>query len=298
MRSMTGFGRGLADTARGRVTVEIRSVNHRGLDLKVRARGLRAEAEAELWRAVRAQVKRGSVTVFVDVTSESAHDQDDRLVTVFESLRKLQTRLGISTPANLDTLAAFVALGDRAAADTHPPSSWDWAELRPAVADACAALGASRERDGREHHADLSARHAALVARAARLRALCADLPARAATRLHDRVNALAGPTGVEPSRLAQEIALLADRLDVTEELVRLDAHLTHLGQLLALGPEPAAGSDADPGTGRKLEFWVQEIGREVNTIASKSQDAAVSAEVVEAKADLERIREQAQNIE
>jgi uncharacterized protein (TIGR00255 family) len=120
------------------------------------------------------------------------------------------------------------------------------------------------------------------------IRDASAVLPERFAKRIEERLAGLRGQPGFEPARVAQEAALMAERLDVTEELVRLGAHLAHMGELLR-----AAGA-----VGRKLDFVVQEVGRELNTIGSKSQDAAVAALVIDGKAELEKLREQAQNVE
>ena len=132
------------------------------------------------------------------------------------------------------------------------------------------------------------AKRSASGAVAAAVATAAAAVPSRFARRLEEKLAALRDAPGFDPGRVAQEVALLADRLDVSEELVRLGAHLDHFGHLLA-----AAGA-----VGRKLDFVIQEIGRELNTIASKSQDAGVAALVIDAKAELERMREQAQNVE
>jgi uncharacterized protein (TIGR00255 family) len=120
---------------------------------------------------------------------------------------------------------------------------------------------------------------------------LAAAIPGRAARRLEERLAALVASTpAIEPARLAHEVAVLAERLDVSEELVRLGAHFDHLGQLLeGKGPDTP---------GRRIDFLAQEIGREFNTLGGKIQDAAISALVIDGKAELEKLREQAQNIE
>jgi uncharacterized protein (TIGR00255 family) len=140
---------------------------------------------------------------------------------------------------------------------------------------------------------DLLQRLAHLSAIAEALAAKTAGASERAAARLSTRVAALLSEAALEPQRLAQEVAYIADRADVTEELVRLRAHLAHFGALVQ-----GNSIDASDGVGRRMDFWLQEIGREFNTLASKSQDADVSALVVDAKAELEKLREQAQNIE
>ena len=146
---------------------------------------------------------------------------------------------------------------------------------------------------------DCRTRAKAIEGMVAELRRETRDLPQRAVRRLEERLTQLKGTVGLDPGRLAQEVALLTERLDVTEELVRLE---THLGQLTKLIHGPAAPSGGSPapsaGIGRKLDFLLQEIGRELNTLNAKSQDATVAGMVIEAKLELEKIREQAQNIE
>jgi len=250
MISMTGFGRATVDTeggpaaGRGRLRVEIRSVNHRGLDLKIRAPQPDAFCEAELGRAVRAAVERGSVTVHIREEAAPA-------------------RGGLEGEAL-------------------------WEVLRPGVERALAELVATRKREGAALTEDIGGRVGRLAMLVAQIREATAILPERYARRIEERLAALREQPGFEPGRIAQEAALMAERLDVSEELVRLDAHLSHLSELLR----------APGAVGRKLDFVVQEVGRELNTIGSKAQDANVAALVIEGKAELEKLREQAQNIE
>jgi uncharacterized protein (TIGR00255 family) len=139
--------------------------------------------------------------------------------------------------------------------------------------------------------ADCQRRLANLRTLVERIAELAAAVPARAARRLEERLAALASTTPpVDPMRLAQEVAVLTERLDVSEEIVRLRAHLGHLDRLLA-------GPAGEP-PGRRIDFLAQELGREFNTLGGKIQDAAISALVVDGKAELEKLREQGQNIE
>jgi uncharacterized protein (TIGR00255 family) len=124
----------------------------------------------------------------------------------------------------------------------------------------------------------------------AAIAAAASALPTRAGRRLADRLAALAAHVPVDPARLAQEIALLAERLDVSEEVVRLETHLAHLQRLI--------DGDGGGAAGRKMDFVVQEVARELNTVAAKVQDAEIAALVIDGKAELEKIREQAQNVE
>jgi uncharacterized protein (TIGR00255 family) len=287
--SMTGFGRGVAGLGDGRFVVEVRSVNHRGLDVKVRGR-VSPSSELEIMRAVRGAVARGSIVVSVE--EERPGDGLglvlDRARTLHRALDGLRGELGLDGRVDLATVAAFLRLGDEPAASVTP-----WESLRPAVEQALVALQAMRAEEGRALAADLEARFARLRSIASELEQAVAPLPGRAARRLEERVTALARQAGVTPERLAEEVALLAEKLDVSEELTRLRTHLGAATGLLAPGADPGR-----EGVGRTLEFLLQEIGRELNTLGVKSQDAGVAAIVVRAKAELEKIREQAQNIE
>jgi uncharacterized protein (TIGR00255 family) len=283
---MTGFGRASVEAGERRLRVEIRSVNHRGLDLKIRGAEADAYCGAEIGRAVRAAVERGAVTVVVrDESAGAASGVDEaRVRAVHGALERMRQELEIEEPVGLSTVAAFMTAG--AGGGLEGEALWD--ALRPAVDAALAELTSTRKKEGRALAADIGAHRARLVDLAARLRAATAQLAERFARRLSDRLDAFRGQPGFEPGRIAQEAALMADRLDVSEELVRLDTHLAHAGELVQ-----AAGA-----VGRKLDFVIQEIGRELNTISSKAQDAGVAALVIDAKAELERMREQAANVE
>jgi len=284
---MTGFGRGSADAGERRLRVEIRSVNHRGLDLKIRSHDPDAFCDAEIARAVRGAVERGAIVVQIrDESAEAAGGVDEaRVRDVYQVLERLRQELEIDEPVTLGAVGAFMesARGGGLAGEAL------WEALRPAVAEALRQLAAMRAREGEALAADLRGRRERLIEVAAALRAGAGKLPQRFAERLQDRVATLARDVALDAGRLAQEVALMAERLDVTEELVRLDTHLEHLGTLLAT---------QERAVGRKLDFLVQEIGRELNTIASKAQDAGMAALVIDAKAELERLREQAANVE
>jgi uncharacterized protein (TIGR00255 family) len=280
---MTGFGRGSVDAGERRLRVEIRSVNHRGLDLKIRSGESDAFCDSEIARAVRAAVERGAVTVLIrdESAAASAGIDEARVRALYGVLEHLRQELKIDEPVTLGTVGAYLGASHGSALSGETL----WELLRPAVAAALKELTAMRAREGAALAVDLEARRVHLREMAASLRARAATLPEKFAQRLQER---LAGQTSIEPGRLAQEVALMAERLDVTEELVRLETHLGHLGEILK-------GKGA---VGRKLDFVVQEIGRELNTVASKAQDAEMAAVVIDAKAELEKLREQAQNVE
>jgi uncharacterized protein YicC (UPF0701 family) len=307
---MTGFGRGSVDAGDRRLRVEIRSVNHRGLDIKIRSSEADAYCDTEIARAVRAAVERGAVTVLIrdESAAASAGVDEPRVRALHAVLERLRQDLEIEEPVTLATIGAF--LGASRGSELSGEALWE--VLRPAVAGALAELAATRAREGASLAADLTARRARLGELSAGLRSRAALLPERFAQRLQERLGGQLGiawtelgsaerspsregagtlsgvPRLIDPGRLAQEVALMAERLDVSEELVRLDTHLGHTGEILKAGGA----------IGRKLDFVIQEIGRELNTVASKAQDAEMAALVIDAKAELEKLREQAQNVE
>lgn len=287
---MTGFGRASGIDGSRRFVVEVRSVNARGLDVKLRARELDGACELEVLREVRAKMERGSVTVIVrdEGTAEGALAVDpDRVRRAHAVLQTLSADLGLPGRVDLATVAAFVGAREPGASEGASPLSWQ--AVRPALATALAELHQMRAREGAALGTDVAARLDRLSTLVDTIDHAAAGLPTRAARRLTDRLAALGVPDSVEPARLAQEVALLAEKLDVSEEVVRLRSHIAHVRVLMQA---------SDAAIGRKLDFFVQELGRELNTVASKVQDAQIAALVVDGKAELEKIREQAQNIE
>jgi uncharacterized protein (TIGR00255 family) len=289
---MTGYGRGVAERAGRAVAVEIRSVNHRFLDLKLRGAPLEAAAEEKLTSRIKAKVARGAlaVTVRVDDGASSAGVKVD-----LEAARRAYDQLArLSATLDLDGVIGLSHLTGVPGVLVPLESERDDEVLVDAVVEAgegaVAALLAMRETEGKSLARDLEARLAVLAGLADRIGALAASGPDEAERRLRERLARLLATSkvAVDEARLAQEVALLADRLDVTEELVRMKSHLTQLGELMR-----GAGD-----IGRKLDFMTQELGRELNTVASKAQSADIARLVVEGKAELERIREQVQNVE
>ncbi|HEX3697375.1 MAG TPA: YicC/YloC family endoribonuclease [Polyangia bacterium] len=283
---MTGFGGGTAEVGGRRFHVEIRSVNHRGLDLKIRTREPDATCDAEIARAVRAAVERGAVTVHLRDDNTPTNEGIDaaRAKTTYRELQRLRDDLNITAAINLETIVAFMG----ATRSSSLGGETLWEALRPAVTAALKELRLTRQREGHSLAEDIHGRIKTLETIAARLQSESAALPERFAQRLTERLANVRGQAGIDEGRLAQEIALLAERLDVTEELVRLRTHLSHLSDICR----------ADGAVGRKLDFIIQEVGRELNTVGSKAQDAGVAALVIDGKVELEKLREQAQNIE
>jgi uncharacterized protein (TIGR00255 family) len=291
---MTGFGRGVAEHGRTRATVDVRAVNHRFLDLKLRGT-LAPALEDAIGTRVRSAIERGAVTVSVHLTREAGGgatriDQAAARA-AHEQLTELARVLGTQGP---DLALVLAQPGVVITADEDPRDDSDTPAVLAALDAALKQLTGMREGEGQALARELIARLDELTALRATLGKLSADVPERVQKRLQQRLERLlqdddkTDAAGLDPSRLAQEVALLADRADVTEELVRLASHLEQARLLVA-------GSAA---AGRRLDFLVQEIGRELNTIGSKSAVTEISSAIVEAKAVLEKVREQVQNVE
>lgn len=290
---MTGYGRGAVESRGTRASVEIRAVNHRFLDLKLRGSQLAPELEEAVTAAVRKRLERGSVNVAVRVEQrgEVTALQLDREAArrVHAELSALRQELGIDEPVTLALVCSqpgvLVSRADDSAGE-HTGAC-----VREALAQALDALVRMRETEGSALARDLGGRFGRLSELTDEIAGYAEVAPSEAARRLEERLARLVEGTGIAipPERLAQEAAILADRLDVTEELVRLRSHLDHAEVMC---------TEAAGGVGRRLDFLVQEMGRELNTIASKSHALPIARAVVEAKAELERVREQVQNIE
>lgn len=289
---MTGYGRGEAEREGTRAVVEIRSVNHRFLDLKLRGHSVGLELEDKLRSRLKKALSRGSITLTVRVDS-GASERDVRIDAaaarrVHRALCTLADDLGLERPRGLELICSVPGVVN--VDDSRPDESLAEAAIA-AMTAALEALVSMRQHEGDVLAGDLRGRLERLVELTCALEEHARVAPEEAQRRLTDRIDRLLSSAKIEvdPSRLAQEIAVLSDRLDVTEELVRVRAHVDQLLNLMA------TSTDA---VGRRLDFLVQELGREFNTVASKSQSAEISSLVVEAKAELEKLREQVQNIE
>lgn len=289
MHSMTGFGAGSAPLADGRVSVEVRALNHKHTDVRLRMPQELAEHATFFEQAIRSAIGRGRYDISVRVEGEvggAFQVDEERLRSVYRSFAKLRDEIAPQSDISLSHLAALPDLLTRTGLE--PASARE--ALTIAFEGAHRELTSMREIEGTALHRDLSER----LSRVRDLRKQVGDgtqqLVEHHRARLQQRVNELLESSGMQlqRDRLEQEIALLADRSDITEELVRLDSHFAQFSQLL----------DAPDAVGRRLDFLLQEISREVNTVGSKSQHAKVAHLVVEMKSEVERLREQVQNVD
>ena len=233
--SMTGFGRARAQLGSRTVGLEIRSLNHRGLDVKLRAyeTQLAPEIEGEILRLVRQSLARGSVSVSLrDDTGDGQGSvlDEGRVRQLHAALDGIRRSLGLADPVDLATVGTFMCATKSGPAPEIGAAAWP--SLAPAIEAALGELLAMREREGAVICTDLERRLVSLRELANRVAELTASVPGRAARRLEERLVSLtAGNQAVDPARLAQEVALLADRLDVSEELVRLRASSSQIGR-------------------------------------------------------------------
>jgi uncharacterized protein (TIGR00255 family) len=293
---MTGFGRAEVRGDTLVVTVEARSVNQRHLDVALRLPRSLAALEMEARRAVAARLERGRVDVTVQVAAVG-EGTGQRIVTDAALAREYVARaralgaeladLGVGGGVTLEWLLqrpGVVRLEDADAAETVVP----WPLLEQALGRALDELIERRTAEGERLAQELRGLHADLAAIVETMTARAPAGVARREERLRERLRTLLGAAGVDESRILTEAAVWADKSDITEELARLRAHLAEL--LLVL--------DKGGPVGRPLEFLLQELGREVNTVASKADDLELSQAALAGKGVLEKMREQVQNLE
>lgn len=292
MQSMTGYGRSDVHDDRLALTVEAKSVNHRYLDIAWHYPRTYAPLEARMKQLVSQHFSRGRIDVritlgdngqpFRTVTPDHALAQQ-----YYEALRELQYRLGV--PGTVD-MSLLMGLRDVLKVSESMPADVeaDWPLIAAGLAAALEALKAMRLQEGAFLCGDLKARLQTVAQQVARIRQRLPQAVTDYQQRLEQRVKEWFERVDLDAARLAQETVLFAERGDVAEELTRLEAHMQAMQALLA-------SSEA---VGRKVDFLVQEMRREIETIAAKANDLTISHCVVEIKSELERCREQIQNIE
>jgi len=287
---MTGFGAAEGAVAGGRLRVEVKTVNHRYFNFAPRLPADLQPLEGEIRERVRRELPRGHVSVSARWVEESraappVRADVERARMIVEELKRLALELGLSTEISLDLVARQPeVLGTTAGETAEVP----FAEVEPVIAAAAGACRAMRAREGAALAAELGARLDAIEEGARQIEARAPERLVRERDRLAANVAQLAGGVAIAPERLAQELALAADRLDIREELVRLREHVRASRALLA----------RDGAVGKELGFLAQELGREINTIGSKANDAEIAHRVVALKGELERFREQLENLE
>jgi len=288
---MTGFGEARRQNHRSTILVELRTVNNRHFKLSAKISETHAAMEPALEQLVREKVRRGTVHVSLRI-DRPRRPEDYRVnVVALASYRdQLQGLRGSDErPVDLAQLLVLPGVVDESRSEEQGPDQ-DWPEIAKVVGEALSRLEAARAQEGRAMAVELTALCRGIDAQLSLIAERGPHVVENIQKRMSERVQALLHDNGltIEPNDLAREVAILADRGDISEEIVRLRAHLAQFDAIIA---------EAES-SGRKLEFVSQEMGREINTIGSKANDVQISRSVVEVKALLEKIRELVQNVE
>src|SRR4051794_25333150 len=291
MRSMTGYGRGQSVHNGGKFSVELNSVNRKQSDVVVTLPRELAELEPRVRDLINAVVSRGRLNVVIACHQSSSSTQnlalDSHLArTYYRAMLDLQKELKASGEITIETVLR--APGVLRPPEEQIPIDDAWPHVEAALKEALADLIKMREREGKHLAKDLIHRLKAIRKKLKEVRALHPDVVKRYRAALLDRIQKAGLPLPNEDERVLKEITFFADRADVSEELTRLESHLAQFAHHLR-SKEPV---------GRTLEFITQEIFRELNTLGAKANDAAISQRVIGCKAELEKIREQVQNLE
>jgi uncharacterized protein (TIGR00255 family) len=289
IRSMTGFGAAAGPVGSARVSVELRTVNHRFFNPSLKLPAELSRWEGEVREALRRAIARGHVTLVARIDREATAGvvvNEKRFVEALDQLRRLQHDHRLEEV----TLATVLRMPDVVSSERSAEIGGTVEEFVAIVRDAIAALTAMREAEGKRLAAVLDERIAVVEQALERVAARAPERVVAERERLLAAVAELTGSTQIDEQRVAQEVALLADRLDVAEEIDRFRAHISAFRDTLRR-------TDAEP-VGKRLTFLLQEMVREANTTGSKSRDVAMTHDVVAVKEELERIAEQVENLE
>jgi len=290
IQSMTGYGKGEVVAGEYHATAEIRSVNSRYLEVNAKLPPNLSTREIDVREMVRQQIYRGKLSVSVSLTG--LHEDDEisvdpeavkRVIAMLKSIKKYSR---ISAPIKLEHLLNFKDVFKGAGGESA--NGDDWEAVKSSVSLALGQLKESRRVEGMSLKKDLFARIQGLGSKLGEIEKLSLRHVDAEKSRLRKKVEEVLNGREVDPARIELEVVLLADKLDITEEVVRFRTHNKFFDELL----------DGEDSNGRRLNFLLQEMNREANTMGSKSFDAEMSHLVVEIKEELEKLREQVQNLE
>ncbi|OEU79722.1 MAG: YicC family protein [Desulfobacterales bacterium C00003060] len=292
IKSMTAFGRA-GKTVEGRMyAVEIRSLNGRYRDVTVHMPPQFVPVEDQIKKLVSTRISRGRVTVMIKVKNDSQAVSDIHVnlplcKAYYGALCKLNETLQIEEKVGIQTLLGMQGIITATAPEEDLEKTW--LPLSSCISEALEGLDAMRISEGTAIYQDFQKRLQSIEDSLSRIRVSAPSVLSQYHDRLKERIATLTqGAVDIEPNRLVQEAAFLAEKSDITEEVVRAESHLKQFRTMI----------ETDNPAGRALDFLLQELNREVNTIGSKAGDAQLSHVVVEVKSELEKLREQVQNIE
>ena len=291
MRSMTGFGRAQAEQDGRKVTLELKTVNHRFLDLNIRIPRALGFAEEAVRKGIKEKLSRGHVDVFISYSAVASDAKTARadiglMRSYLHAARQAAREVGVEDDIALSHLIRIpdIILIEEAAEDEDRLTNI----VREALSLALESLDEMRLREGAELKASLLACLDELQGILADIESRKGLVPAEYAEKLRQRISELTAGTDIDEARFTTEVALMADRSDISEETVRLATHISQFRNTMM----------GEGAVGRKLDFIVQEMNRELNTIGSKSGDMTITNAVIAGKSVVEKIREQVQNIE
>ncbi len=293
IKSMTGFGRGEYNDGKRNIIVEIKSVNHRYSDISVKMPRRYSFVEDKVKNTVKEKIKRGKVDVSIMVENLTENDVHINLNTMlaqqyYDNLKSLQETFDVSGEITLSMLAGMPDVL-KAIPDVDDEEEMTKCILQP-VREAAANLEAMRGVEGEKLAADLLMRGGLIKDLVDQIEERAELVPKAYTEKLRERIKELlAGSVTVPEDRILVEAAIFADKCNITEELTRLKSHMDQMGSIIENSTQP---------DGKKLDFLVQEMNREANTIGSKANDIQITALMLQIKAEIEKIREQVQNIE
>ena len=281
---MTGFGRGSAGRGPNKIDVEIRSVNSRFLEMKFRGFSLDPTTEQKIRALLEKSIQRGNAQVRVELNVSQDNQKLSFNKDRFEMIQDVIKKIHVSYGQRM-SLSDIISTHDLLKADE--PDSINQSVIIKAVEHALNQLNEMREKEGKQIQDDILKRIKNLQNAIDSAEHISGNFKSEKQAQLQEKISELLNGESLDESRLIQEVAYLADRADVTEEIVRCRSHFDQLHSYL----------DREDPVGKRINFLIQEIGREINTIGSKSPQTDVTKHVVEMKGELEKIREQAQNI-
>jgi len=284
IKSMTGFGRGSAGRGLNKIDVEIRSVNSRFLEMKFRGFSLDPATEQKIRALLEKSIQRGNAQVRVELNVSQDNQKLSFNKDRFEMIQDVVKKIHVSYGQRM-SLSDIISTHDLLKADE--PDSINQSVIIKAVEHALNQLNEMREKEGKQIQDDILKRIKNLENAIDSAEHISGNFKSEKQAQLQEKISELLNGESLDESRLIQEVAYLADRADVTEEIVRCRSHFDQLHTYL----------DREDPVGKRINFLIQEIGREINTIGSKSPQTDVTKHVVEMKGELEKIREQAQNI-
>ncbi|MBM4313953.1 MAG: YicC family protein [Deltaproteobacteria bacterium] len=293
IRSMTGYGRAETILAGKKFAVEMKSVNHRYLEIALRLPGMLLPFDAEMKKKIGERFSRGRIEITVRVDGNGDPDQSGRLTLNLPLARnyqdllcQLKNELQLTGEVSLAMMTGLRDLFVPTESIQDPAALWEG--ISKALDEAMGMMMEMREKEGESLQRDLTGRLTLIDGILEAIAGRAPQVVYEYQKRLAERIRELTGGIALDESRLLQEVALIADKSDITEEIVRFRSHIGQFSDLLTIGD----------GSGRKIDFLIQEMGREINTIGAKSADAAISRNVIDIKSELAKLREQVQNIE